>query len=68
MAGREGFRIAEANRPAAPGQVARPGESGLAIRLQLRGAQLDPVAATDGSTPGNAPGAVCLSNGCRPRR
>jgi hypothetical protein len=33
----------------------------------LRGAQPDPAAATDGSTTGNAPGEVCLSNGCEPR-
>ena len=32
------------------GEVARPGESGLAVRLQLRGAEPDPAAATDGST------------------
>ena len=67
MADRKGIRMAEANRPAAPGQVARAGESGLAVRLQLRGAQPDPAAATDGSTTGNAPGAVCLNNGCGPR-
>ena len=67
MADRKGIRMAEANRPAAPGQVARSGESGLAVRLQLRGAQPDPAAATDGSTTGNAPGEVCLSNGCEPR-
>jgi hypothetical protein len=59
--------MAEANRPAPPGQVARPGESGLAVRLQLRGAQPDPAAATDSSTTGNAPGEVCLSKGCEPR-
>src|ERR1700678_4431501 len=67
MADRKGLRVAEANRPAATGQVTRPGESGLAVRLQLRGAQPDPAAATDGSTTGNAPGEVCLSNGCEPR-
>src|SRR6202790_2347034 len=67
MADRKGIRMAEANWPAAPGQVARLGESGLAARLQLRGAQPDPAAATDGSTNGNAPGAVCLSNCCEPR-
>ena len=33
MAGRKGLRMAEANRPAAPGQVARSGKSGLAVRL-----------------------------------
>ena len=67
MADREGLWLAEANRPAAPGQVARPGESGLAVRLQLRGAQPDPAAATDGSTTENTQGAVCLNNGCGPR-
>lgn len=55
----------EANRSAAPGQVARSGESELAVRLQLRRAQPDPAAATDGSTTGNAPGEVCLSDGCQ---
>ena len=53
----------EADRTAAPGQAARSGERGLAVRLQLRGAQSDPVAAIDGSTAGNAPGAVCLNSG-----
>src|ERR1019366_3381231 len=67
MAGRERLRVAEANRPVAPGQAARVGESGLAVRLQLRGAQPDPAAATDGSTTGNAPGEVCRSSGCKPR-
>jgi hypothetical protein len=33
----------------------------------LRGPQLDPAAAADGSTAGNAPGEVCSSNGCRLR-
>jgi hypothetical protein len=59
--------MTEANRPAPPGQVARPGESRLAVRLQLRSAQPDPAAATDSSTTGNAPGEVCLSKGCEPR-
>jgi hypothetical protein len=54
-------------RPAAPGQAARLGESGLAVRLQLRGAQPDPATATYGSTNGKAPGGLCLSNGCEPR-
>jgi transposase len=67
MDGREGIRMAEANRPAAPGQAARLGESGLAVRLQLRGAQPDPATATYGSTNGKAPGEVCLSNGREPR-
>jgi hypothetical protein len=63
----KGFGWLKANRPAAPSQVARPGESGLAVRLQLRGAQPDPAAATDGSTAGNAPAAVCLNGCCEPR-
>jgi transposase len=67
MAGRKGIRMAEANRPSAPGQVEGAGESGLAFRIQLRGAQPDPAAAIDGSTTGNAPGAVCLNNGCGPQ-
>ena len=66
MADCEGLRLAQADRTAAPGQAARLGESGLAVRLQLRGAQPDPAAATDGSTTGNAPGEVCLNNGCEP--
>ncbi len=37
-------RMAQANRPAAPRKAARPGERGLAVRLQLRGTQPDPVA------------------------
>jgi hypothetical protein len=67
MAGRKGLWMAEANRPAAPGQAARSGESGLAVRLQLRGAQPDPAAATDGSATGKPQGEVRLSNGCEPR-
>jgi len=59
--------MAQANRPAAPGQVARPGESGLAVRLQLRGPQPDPDAETDGSTTSKAHGAVCLNHECGPR-
>jgi len=55
--------MAEANRSAAPGQAARPGESGLAVRIQLRRAQPDPSDATDGSTNENAQGAVCLNHG-----
>src|SRR5665213_1167990 len=60
MAARKGLRMAQTDRPAAPGQVARLGESGLAVPVQLRGAQPDPAAATNGSTTRNAPGAVCL--------
>jgi hypothetical protein len=67
MAGRKGLRVAEANRPATPSQVARSGESGLAVRLQLRSAQPEPIAAPDSSTAGNAPAAARLSNGCKPR-
>ncbi len=63
----KGLQVAEANRPAAAGQVARPGQSGLAVRLQLRRAQPHTAAATDGSTTGNAPGAVCLNRVCGPR-
>jgi len=53
MVDRERLRMAEANRPAARGQAARPGESGLAIPLQLRGAQSDPAPAADCSTAEN---------------
>ena len=67
MACGEGLWLAEANRAATPGQVARIGESGLAVRLQLRRAQLDPVAETDGSTAENVPAAVCLNRDCGPR-
>jgi hypothetical protein len=56
--------MAQADRPAAPGQTARLGESGLAIRLQLRRAQPDPIAQTHRSTTGKAQGAVCLNPGC----
>ena len=61
MAGREGLRMAHANRPATPSQAARLGESGLAVRLQLRSAQPDPDAETDGSAACNSEGAVCLN-------
>ena len=67
MAGREGLWMAETDRPAEASQATRSGESGLAVRLQLRRTQSDPAAATDGSTTRNATGKVCLSNGCRPR-
>ena len=60
MAGREGLWLAQANRPAAPSQATRVGESGLAVRFQLRGTQPDPAAETNGSTNGKAHGAVCL--------
>jgi transposase len=36
LAGREGLRLAQADRPTAPGQAARTGKGGLAVRLQLR--------------------------------
>jgi len=55
MACAEGIRMAETNRSAAPDEVAGAGESGLAVRLQLRRAQPDPAAATDSSTTGDAP-------------
>ena len=58
--------MAEANGPATAGQVARPGKSRLAVRLQLRGAQPDTATATDGATADKAPGEVCLNHGCRP--
>ena len=58
MADCEGLRLAQADRTAAPGQAARAGEGGLAVRLQLRGAQPDPAAETQGSTKGNSQGAV----------
>ncbi len=67
MADRERLRLAQANRPAAPSQATRSGESGLAVRLQLRSAQPDPTAETNGSTSGKTHGAVCLNDGCGPR-
>ena len=64
----KGLRMAEANRPAAPGQAARLGKSGLAVRLQLRRAQPAPAPETDGSTTtGKAQGAVCLNPDLKPR-
>jgi hypothetical protein len=59
--------MAQADRPAAPGQAARTGESGLAVRLQLPRAQLDPASEADGATTGNLQGAVCLNHGSGPR-
>ena len=64
MAGGEGIWLAETDRSAAPGEVARAGESGLAVRLQLRGTQPDPIAPADRSTTiGRAQGAVRLKPG-----
>ena len=40
LAGREGLRLDEADRPAALGEAARYAQGGLAVRLQLRRAQL----------------------------
>ena len=62
----EELRMAEANGLATADQVARPRESGLAVRLQLRSAQPDPTAATDGATADKAQGEVCLNNDYRP--
>jgi hypothetical protein len=59
--------MAEANWSAPASQVARTGEGGLAVRLQLRGAQPYPVTETDSSIACKAQGAVCLNNGCKPR-
>ena len=59
--------MAETDWPPTPSQTAGLGESGLAVRLQLRGTQPDPVAATNGSATGNAPAELCLRNGCEPR-
>jgi hypothetical protein len=42
-ADREGIRMAQADRPVAAGKVARVGERGPAVRLQLRHAQPDPA-------------------------
>jgi hypothetical protein len=36
MADREGLRMAQADRPAAPGEAARTAQGRLAVRLQLR--------------------------------
>jgi len=59
--------MAEADRPTAPGQAARTGESRLAVRLQLRRAQPVATASADrAKTTGNAQGAVRLKNGRRP--
>jgi hypothetical protein len=64
MAGREGIRLAETDRPAAASKVARFGESGLAVRLQLRGAQpAETVQADRTTTTGKTAGAVCLKQG-----
>src|ERR1035437_8528197 len=64
MAGGEGIWLAETDRSAAPGEVARAGESGLAVRLQLRGTQPAPAAEADRTTTtGKAAGAVCLKPG-----
>ena len=43
MADRKGIWVVETNRPAPPGQVARTGKGGLAVRLQLRRTQPDPA-------------------------
>src|ERR1700736_3422110 len=53
MAGGETVRVAETNRATEEGEVARPGEGGLAVRVQLRGIQPDPNPETAG--------AVCMS-------
>src|SRR6266851_5442539 len=64
MAGRERLRMAEADRPAASGQVTWTGEGGLAVRLQLRRPQPDPAAQAHGATrTGKAQGAVRLKAG-----
>jgi hypothetical protein len=64
MAGREGIWLAETNRSIAPGEVARAGESGLAVRLQLRRPQPAETAKADRTTTsGRTPGAVCLKAG-----
>ena len=64
MVGREGLRVAKANRSIAAGEVARAGKSGLAVRVQLRGPQPAPTAKADRTTTtGKAAGAVCLNPG-----
>ena len=60
MAGREGLRLAEANRPTPTGQAARAGKSGLALRLQLRRAQPDEAAEVDRRTTSKSQGSVRL--------
>jgi len=50
MAGREGLRVAEADRPAAASQAARPGECVLAVCLKLCRAQPDTAALSDRTT------------------
>ena len=73
MADRKGLRVAEADRTTATGQVARTGEGGLVICLQLRSAQPDPSAQTDCATnPGkdsgrSVPECRDWSSGCLPR-
>src|SRR6201993_5441771 len=47
LAGREGLRMAEADRPNPPGEAARTAQGGLAVRLQLRRAQLVQAAQAD---------------------
>lgn len=47
MACREELWMAEADRPHSPGEAARTAQGGLAVRLQLRRAQLVQVAQAD---------------------
>lgn len=68
LAGGEGIRVAQVNRPAAPGQATRTGKGGLAFRLQLRRAQPDPAAEANGSTSGKAQGAKKATSGISGRR
>jgi transposase len=51
LAGGENIRLAQANRAAAAGEVARTGQSGLAVRIQLRGAQPDAATQADRARP-----------------
>src|ERR1700681_721484 len=64
MAGREGLRMAEADRTAAPSQVTGTGKGGLVVHLQLRCPQPDPTAQANRATTRSKPqGEVCLKPG-----
>src|ERR1700686_2986453 len=61
MAGREGLRLAEADRPDPPGEVARSAQGGLAVHLQLRRAQLVQAAKAHRTERSVRPGQSCAS-------
>jgi transposase len=61
LAGRKGLRLAETNWPAAPGEAARSAQGGLAVRLQLRRAQLMQTPQADGTERRVRPRESCAS-------